>query len=398
MWLGFIVIGAIVASYFSFKHSTNRGGLVVKWLVTAAVVGYILKSVVPAFAAGGQMALGGLVSMLFLGGILAATWRHSIIELIASPFMSLYDGGNEEIEAKPYYSIATTQRKKGNYAVAVAEVRKQLEKFPDDFEGVMLLASIHAENLNDLTAADTVLNRFCEGKKVADVHVAAAWTAMADWHLKHGVDADSARVSLEKIIARFPGTELALKAEQRLAHLGATEKILMEQHDRPKIQMREGAKNIGLLDSTEFLKPKEIEPGKLAAAYVKQLEAHPHDSDTREKLATIYARDFQRLDLATMELGHLIKESRHSPKQIAGWLNLLANFQVELGEDINTVRATLMQIVDNYPGLPIADVTRRRLERLNSEFKGKEKSAPGVQLGEYEQNIGLKYGRPSQNQ
>ena len=128
---------------------------------------------------------------------------------------------------------------------------------------------------------------------------------------------------------------------------------------------------------------------------MKQLEAHPHDSDTREKLATLYARDFQRLDLATMELGQLINEPRHSPKQIAGWLNLLANFQVELGADIDTVRATLMQIVDNYPDLPIADVTRRRLERLKSEFKGKEK-ATGVQLGAYEQNIGLKYGRPPQ--
>ncbi|HTB82176.1 MAG TPA: hypothetical protein VK742_00850, partial [Candidatus Sulfotelmatobacter sp.] len=329
--------------------------------------------------------------------VIALLWRGSIIEAALKPFTAIIDGGNEEPDKKPYYSIANTQRKKGNYAVAIAEVRRQLDKFPGDFEGVMLLAGIHAENQNDLPATDTILNRFCERKDAPDVQVAAAWTAMADWHLKYGVDTDSAGVSLEKIRARFPGTELALKAEQRLAHLGTTERILLEQHDRPKIQMREGVKNIGLLDSTEFLKPQEIEPGRLAAAHVKQLEAHPHDSDTREKLATIYARDFQRLDLATMELGHLINEPRHSPKQVAGWLNLLANFQVELGADMETVRATLMRIIENYPDLPIAEVTRRRLERLKHDFKSKEK-APGVQLGAYEQNIGLKYGRPPQHQ
>ncbi|HEV2696291.1 MAG TPA: hypothetical protein VG347_25625, partial [Verrucomicrobiae bacterium] len=89
----------------------------------------------------------------------------------------------------------------------------------------------------------------------------------------------------------------------------------------------------------------------------------------------------------------LINEPRYSAKQIAGWLNLLANFEVELGADIETVRATLEAIVTRFPDLPIADLTRRRLARLNSEFKGKEKT-PGVQLGVYEQNIGLKYGSP----
>ena len=382
----------------SFKNSEAPGLLIFKWGITLPIVAFLWLKIGPMIPQGGADTVGGMLISAAAMGVIALLWRGSIIEAAVKPLTSLIDGGNEEPDKKPFYSVANTQRMKGNYAVAIAEVRKQLDKFPGDFEGTMLLASIHAENQNDLAAADTVLNRFCERSDAPDFHVAAAWTAMADWHLKHGVDADSARASLEKIIARYPGTELALKAEQRTAHLGATEKILMERHDRPKIQMREGVKNIGLLDSTEFLKPKEIEPGQLAAAYVKQLEEHPHDSDTREKLATLYARDFQRLDLAAMELGHLIREPRHSPKQIAGWLNLLANFQVEFGADISTVRATLMQIVDHYPGLPIADVTRRRLERLNSEFKGREKPAPGVQLGEYEQNIGLKYGRPSQNQ
>ena len=94
-----------------------------------------------------------------------------------------------------------------------------------------------------------------------------------------------------------------------------------------------------------------------------------------------------------MELAQLINESRHSPKQIAGWLNLLANLQIELGADVTTVRETLEKIVELYPDLPLADITRRRLARINSEFKAKEET-PGVKLGVYEQNIGLKYGGP----
>jgi hypothetical protein len=198
---------------------------------------------------------------------------------------------------------------------------------------------------------------------------------------------------LEKIIARFPDTELSLHAEQRIAHLGGAEKILLGQHDRQQMVLPEGVKNIGLLDSTEFLQPTEIEPGKLAAAHVKHLEAHPHDSEVREKLAMIYARDFKRLDLATLELNQLINESRHGPKQIANWLNLLANFQIELGADVATVRATLEQIVERFPNLSVAEIAQRRLAHVQSELNGKKETS-SVKLGVYEQNIGLKYGMP----
>ncbi|MBW8863848.1 MAG: hypothetical protein JF609_02800 [Verrucomicrobia bacterium] len=332
-------------------------------------------------------------SILACGYILAILWAPSISGVFFSPITNLFDGGNERPEDKPFYSIAHTKRKRGQYHDAIMEVRKQQERFPYDFEGVMLLASIRAENLNDLQGADNVLNQWCEWPKAPDQQVAVAWTTMADWHLKYGVDVDAARASLQKIVERYPETELALKAQHRLAHLVDTERKLMKQHDALPVPVPEGVKNLGLRDSSAFLQPKEIEPGQLAAAHVKHLQAHPHDSEVREKLAVIYAKDFRRLDLATMELLQLINEKRHSAKQISGWLNTLANYQVELGADIETVRTTLETIVERFPDMPIADITRRRLGRLNSEFKGKEKT-PGVELGVYEQNIGLKYGAP----
>lgn len=329
--------------------------------------------------------------------VLSIIWTPHLADWISSPITGLFDGGTEAPEAKPFYSIATTQRKRGNYDRAIAEIRKQLTKFPDDFEGYNLLASIQAENLRDLVAAENTLEKFCARKNSTDKQVAVAWTTMADWHLSIGLDADAARASLDKILQHFPETELALHAEQRLAHIGDAEKTLLGARDPKRIAVPQGIKNLGLMDGAPKFGPKEIEPGRLAAAHVKHLQAHPNDAEVREKLATIYARDFKRLDLATMELTHLINEPRHAPKQIAGWLNLLANFQVELGADVETVRETLETIVKKFPDLPIAEITQRRLARLNNEFKGLKQNE-GVKLGNYEQNIGLKYGKPGKHQ
>jgi tetratricopeptide (TPR) repeat protein len=331
--------------------------------------------------------------IVFMAVILSYMWTPHLSNWISSPLTSIFDGGSEPPERKPLYSIALTKRNRGKPHEAVEEIRRQLDTFPNDFEGVMLLARIQAEDLADLPGAEVTLNHFCNSRAAPAAQVTAAYMQLADWHLKLSVDVEAARAALRNIVERYPDTESALVAEQRIAHLSGAEKMLLAQRDRPNIELTEGVASVGLLDSTEFLKPREIEPGKLAGAYVKHLQEHPHDAEVREKLATLYARDFQRLDLATMELAELINESKHKPKQIAHWLNLLANFQVELGADMATVRSTLEKIVENFPTLPVADLAQRRIARLENEFKGVRTSSR-IKLGTYEQNIGLKYGGP----
>ncbi len=394
--LSLFALGFIVWMFIrSLKHSHEPARLVVKWIGTLGVGAVELFVALPAFVRGGGDAIFGLMVTLVMGTVMNILWRNSIIDAIAKPFTSLYDGGDEQIEPKPQYSIAKARRNRNKPLEAIMAIREQLAKFPNDLEGVLLLANIQAEDLNDLPGAEITLNNFCNARGVPDRQVVSALTQLADWHLKKSVDVDAARAALQQIVERFPDTEISLRAEQRLAHLGGVEKIMLERHDRQVTAVPEGVDNIGLLDSTTFLQPKEIDPGKLAAVYVKHLEQHPHDSEAREKLAVVYARDFKRLDLATLELAQLINEPRYSPKQIAGWLNQLANFQVELGADAETVTATLQKIVERFPNLPATDLARRRLERVRLEIKGKQE-ATGVKLGVYEQNIGLKYGRPGQ--
>ena len=379
----------------SLKQSDDPAKLIFKWVLTVGILLAEWKYVLPMYGGGG---LGAIFAIGMTGGLAIAfniIWRHSIIEIFTKPLTNIFDGGSEPPEPKPYYSSAIAKRKTNHPLEAIVAIREQLAKFPTDFEGVMLLANIQAEDLNDLPGAENTLNHFCVLPGAPDRQVVAALTQLADWHLKKSADVDAARAALQKIVARFPDTEIALRAEQRLAHLGETEKIILAQHDRQAMALPTGVDNVGLLASTEFLRPKDIDPGKLAAVHVKHLEQHPHDTEVREKLATIYARDFKRLDLATLELNQLINEPKHKPKQLAAWLNLLANFQVELGADVAMVTDTLGRIVAQFPDSPMAEIAARRLARINQEFQGK-KETPGVKLGVYEQNVGLRTGLPRQ--
>jgi tetratricopeptide (TPR) repeat protein len=307
----------------------------------------------------------------------------------------LYDGGTEPPEPKPYYSIAQARRQRREFLQAVVAIREQLAKFPNDFEGIMLLAGIQAEDLRDLPSAEITLNHFCDQPHPPPKQFAAAMNQLADWQIKLAQDFDSARAALEKISARFPDTELSLQAAQRIAHLGGTEKVVLASLDRQPTPVPEGVKSMGLLESSEHLRPAEADPTKLALAYVKHLEQHPLDTEAREKLAVVYAEYYRRLDLATGELDQLIEMPNQPAKRVAHWLNLLADLQVQHGADYDAVRGTLEKIIERFPDLAAGELARARLARLKLELKGR-KETPGVKLGVYEQNIGLKSRLPGE--
>src|SRR5258706_8209332 len=95
----------------SLKRSDDAGKLIFKWIFTGIVVWFVFKRVAPAFEKGGFDAIFALVLMLICGLAMTITWRNSLIDLVANPIASLYDGGNEPPEPKPLYSIAISKRK-----------------------------------------------------------------------------------------------------------------------------------------------------------------------------------------------------------------------------------------------------------------------------------------------
>ncbi|HTQ50873.1 MAG TPA: hypothetical protein VMJ12_09185 [Candidatus Acidoferrales bacterium] len=372
----------------TLKRAEDPAKVLFKWA-------FSIPFVLVCFWVAGRASIYGPILIVAMGVVLSIMWTPHISELISRPLTSLYDGGNEPPEPKPYYSIAQARRQRRDFLQAVVAVREQLAKFPNDFEGVMLLAGIQAEDLQDLPSAEITLNHFCDQPNPPPKQFAAAMNQLADWNIKLEQDFDSARGALERISARFPDTELSLAAAQRVAHLGGTEKVVLASLDRQPMAVPEGVKNIGLLHSSEHLRPEEADPTKLAAAYVKHLEQHPLDTEARERLAVIYAEHYQRLDLAEGELNQLIDTPNQPAKRVAHWLNLLADLQIQQGADYDAVRGTLERIIERFPDFAAGELARARLGRLKLELKGRKETS-GVKLGIYERNIGLKSNLPGQ--
>jgi tetratricopeptide (TPR) repeat protein len=324
--------------------------------------------------------------------VLTIIWRHNIAGLVARPFTSLYDGGSEEPIPHPVYSVAQSKQKRGHYLEAIVEARKQLERFPTDVEGQMLVAQIQAENLKDLPAAELTLERFCAQPGHAPQNIVFALYSLADWHLKITQDREAARRHLEKIIELFPESEFALGAAHRIAHLGSAE-MLLAPHERRKFIVPEGVHNLGLLRGRAHFKPAEQDPEQIAAECVKHLEQHPQDTEAREKLAVIYADHYHRLDMATGELEQMIGQPNQPGRLVVHWLNVLADLQIRNDAGFEAVQQTLQRIVDRDPKAAPAEIARHRLALLKLEMKSKVMSQ-AVKLGSYDQNIGLKRSLP----
>jgi tetratricopeptide (TPR) repeat protein len=367
-------------AYRSYRRSDERRGLVLKWVVSVPLVLIILVLIhfqnpyTPIF-------------LLFPAIILGVLWAPSVGSILAGPLTGAFDGGYEEAEAKPFYFIAEGKRQKGLYEEAIAEVRKQLEQFPGDFEGYMKLASIQMEDLKDLPAAQATLNEFLELPDRAPNEMAGTLHLLADWQLQFGRDAQAAIGSLQRIVRLYPGTPFAHAAEQRIAHLGFADETSRVRY-QGKFTMAPGKRDIGLRKDSAPV-PAPADPHALAEEYVRQLELHPSDTDTREKLAVLYAEAFQRLDLAADQLEQLIGLPAEPPKHVARWLDLLATLHIKVAHDTAAAESALHRIIERFPGGALAAMAVSRLATLQSELKSSQKS-PTKTLGVYEKDIGLK--------
>lgn len=393
--IGWIVVAGIFIAGLRhwYLKTDDRGLLVVKWILSIpGLTGMFFLTRWLQNKVGGGLDYGaaffGAALVAANGLYFAIIWRRDIAMIVARPFGNLYDGGNEEIDPQAFYSSAHAKRKRGYYNEAIADIRKQLAKFPTDFTGQILLAEIQTENLSDLPSAVITINRICQQPDHNPKNLAYALNTLADWHLKHSADPDAAREVLQRLIALLPDSEFALLAEQRIGHL-ATREHLLAQHDRPRVAVPKGVENIGLLKSSAHLAPTAADPATQAEELTEHLRTHPQDSEARERLAIVYADHYQRLDLAADQLGQLIHQPNQPAHRVIRWLNLLADLQVRHNCPYDTVALTLTQIIERYPNNAAADMARNRLDLLRLELKAK--AAPRqIKLGTYEQNIGLK--------
>jgi tetratricopeptide (TPR) repeat protein len=363
------------------RQSADPVRMIVKWVITLPVTALMLFAV-HLFGPFGTFVIVGCAV------VLSVLWTPHIIPTLISPLTNAFDGGDVPMEPQPAYSIALAKKNQGRYLEAVRDIRTQLDRFPTDLEGHLLLAEILVEHLNDLPGADLAIKRWVAQPGHVPKNITFALYSLADWHLRFGHDREAARECLQNVIDLLPGSEYALGAAQRIAHLGNAEMVLSPL-ERKKFTVQEGVKYPGLSKAMSSPSALQTEPEQVAEGYLKHLEEHPLDTEVREKLAVLYATHYGRLDLASAELEQMIAQSNQPPKRIVHWLNLLADLQIKCSADYETVRPTLQRIIDRFPDIAGADLARSRLAILKLELKAKEKTQT-VKLGSYEQNIGLK--------
>ena len=369
----------------SLKRSEDPAKLVVKWIITALVVG-VLVFVLGAWGPSVGSAFVMPFACVLLGIILALTWGADIGSLLSRPLTSMFDGGSAIAEPEPLYSIALAKRKKGQAREALWEIQQELAKSPQDYTGQMLTAEIQAEDLHDLEAAVMTVQRLCDQPGHSPAGLADALNRLADWHVKFAQDTASARLALEQILTRLPDTPQAHAAHQRLAHLDGAELVSATRERRPVV-ITSGETAVVAHPGPASLAPMEP-PEETTRKLVQHLEEFPHDDDAREKLAVLYARHYQRLDLAALELEQLIAQPNAPARRTAHWLNLLADLQLEFTQDEDAARQTLQRLIDRFPQHADAELARQRQGRLKLELRKTEVTRV-VKLGTYAQDLGL---------
>ncbi len=365
------------------RSPEDPGRLISKWAISVTAVGIIVWSSLKT-----SDSISALVMVPFavaVGLILTVLWAPNIGEWFAGLFTSAIDGGSEAPEDRPLYSVAEGYRRRGRHQEAIAEVRRQLERFPTDFQGQMLLAEIQANDLRDYPAAVATLERLSNQSVHSPKNRAFVLSHLADWHLQFGHDPDSARVALEKIQQLFPETELANLAAQRIAHL-ADPNILAQNKERAPVVLPRADDQ---LSPPETVVVADGDPFTAAENLVKRLAQHPLDYEAREALAQVYAEQINRLDLAVDQLEQLIAHPNQPVRQIAKWLDRIADYQIRCAGDRAAATAALQRIVDGYPDTAFAEKARTRLANLGLELRGRQKSQV-VKLGSYENDLGLK--------
>src|ERR1043166_3149867 len=372
------ILGLVVYGFVrSFKKSADPTKLAVKWSVTLIVVGLLYWNMRYQMKSGGGSFVGGAVTAALIvfpcvaaAILFSIMWTESIGSILMGPLLAAFDGGNEENDPTPLYSTAEALRKRGRYRESIYAIQEQLQKFPTDFTGQMMLAEIQAENMNDMEAAETTIHRFCEQPDHSPSNVAFALNTLADWQLKHRQDAEAAEQALEKIVELLPGGEYERGALNRIAHLATTEQ-LVRAREPAMVKMKQGVEYLSRLNLEEQrdLLPKEKEMKQEAAELVAHLDLHPLDHEARERLAVIYAREYGRVDFAAEQIEQLVALPNESPKHIARWLNLLADLQVEVTGKTELAEATLRRIIELFPNQSQAELARARIDALPLELR-----------------------------
>ena len=398
----FLVYGVLLAVIIyiirrQIKNPDNEPlKVIVKWVVTLAVVAFMIHATVRANDRGALLIV--FIFLLLPGSILLGLWwTPAISDWVASPITNALTGDSRESYNKPEYGIANARRKRGQYVEAIEAVDEQLVKHPGNFDGLMLKATIQAENLGDLPAATATIQETLSDPEQLNYRLPVALNKMAEWQLAIAGDPDAARRTLQQIQTALPNSRAAQLAAQRLASLDSSEESesdVVDFNESYQNLVEESAEKDDFTSPLEL--PKAIELNRQQVGEealqtcLRRVEMHPDSISNREELAALYLDHTKQPAMALRQYEHLLALSGTTIHQKTAWLNKLADIQVKSGESYETIRATLERVVALDPRAAPAARAQQRISYLRIELRSVNRKTTKLQLGSYDEDIGLK--------
>lgn len=218
------MIASCIISRMNLNHTLIiRLCLVALGLLIVALLWNFVKE------AGDGMKLVFVIVLGLIGGILAVKFFIPWLgDLMGEAVFSSGEKVEQDEMTKAAACIA-----QGDYPGAIEHYEKMLEDKPDDPFPVAEIAKVHAERLHDPQAALRALEEHLQSKDWPVDDAAFIMFRIADVHLTHRHDYETARDMLEQVIGNFPNTRHSANAHHRMSEIEQMQyKLLMEQRTK----------------------------------------------------------------------------------------------------------------------------------------------------------------------
>ena len=396
----FLLFGVLLIPllYFIWKQIKNPNNdpvkVIVRWVITLMAVFFVFYG--PAQSGGGIGLIFVLLLMIPCLVLIGLMWAPAIGNWVASPITNAMTGDSRESYNKPEYGIAIARRKRGRYVEAIEAIDVQLAKYPGNLDGLMLKATIEAENLGDLSAAAATIQETLSDQGQLNYRLPVALNKMAEWQLTIAGDPDAARRTLQQIRTAQPNSQAAQLAAQRLASLDSSEESESAGVDFNASYQKlveEAAQKDDFTSPLEL--PKAIELNQQQAhekafqTCLSRVEAHPDSINNREELAALYLGEGKEPAMALKQYEYLLALPGTTIHQKTAWLNKIADIQLKSGESYETISSTLEQIIALDPRAAPAARAQQRISYLPIELRSANRKTKRLKLGSYDDELGL---------
>lgn len=175
---------------------------------------------------GDGMVLVFVITMGLIGGILTVKY---VIPWFGDLMGEAVFSSGEKVEQDEMTKAAACIAQ-GDYHGAIEHYDKMLDDKPDDPFPVAEIAKVYAERLHDPQSALQALEEHLQSKDWPVDDAAFIMFRIADLHLTHRHDYETARDMLEQVIGNFPNTRHSANAHHRMSEIEQMQfKLLMDQ-------------------------------------------------------------------------------------------------------------------------------------------------------------------------